>query len=127
MCWIENVPFTDYTIEHCIGSPHVEIIKSTKPYKFRENSRIYKNLCWRLTNKVAYLVPDIHLRSFKGHHIDHIVSIAYGFRNNINPHLIASLDNLRMLPKMDNLVKGTKLTNEAKELLSRWELCSYID
>jgi hypothetical protein len=43
-----------------------------------------------------------------GWQLDHIVSIKYGFENNIEPRVIAAVENLQMLPWIDNLKKGSK-------------------
>lgn len=40
--------------------------------------------------------------------LDHIVSVYYGFRNNIPAELIASKENLQMLPWRENGAKGRK-------------------
>jgi len=43
-----------------------------------------------------------------GWQLDHIISIKYGFENNIDPNIIASVDNLQMLPWIENVKKGSK-------------------
>jgi hypothetical protein len=40
--------------------------------------------------------------------LDHIISVALGFKNGIDPNIIASINNLRMIPWKDNIVKGWK-------------------
>lgn len=137
MCWIELSDIKRESLKNEATCRAVSIIKigdivyyediePLEPIKVPKQmslQRKYKNLCWRLTNLNAVLLPDIHLRAFKGgYHVDHIVPIVYGFKNNINPHYIASLDNLRMIPEKDNLSKGIKLTKEAIELLARWDI-----
>lgn len=60
--------------------------------------------------------------------IDHIVPISYGWkRRNYAPHfkpippdLIGGIDNLAWSPLNDNIGKGTRLTDEAKKLLTAW-------
>lgn len=122
MCWIErcsSIAITAIKIQDkVIFEPVQPIIKP--PPGFRQLRRKYKALCWRLTERNASLLPDIGLRSFRGHHIDHVVSIYQGFRLSINPHLIASPDNLRVIPMKDNLDKGNRLTFEGIELLEAW-------
>lgn len=46
-----------------------------------------------------------------GYHLDHIISIKMGFLNNIPVEVIASVDNLQMLPWRDNVRKGWKHKN----------------
>ena len=43
--------------------------------------------------------------------LDHIISVVYGFKNNIPPEIISHISNLRMIPWKDNIVKGWKYTN----------------
>lgn len=40
--------------------------------------------------------------------LDHIISVAFGFKNNIPPEEIADISNLRMVPWKDNILKGWK-------------------
>jgi hypothetical protein len=40
--------------------------------------------------------------------LDHIISVALGFKNGIDPNIIASINNLRMIPWKDNIIKGWK-------------------
>ena len=43
------------------------------------------------------------------HHLDHLVPIIYGFRNNIPPEAIADIINLELIPFKDNLSKSGKM------------------
>jgi hypothetical protein len=71
------------------------------------------------SKKVRYLTRSTFLRhkkSVKGYelkeldsknyHIDHIFSISDGFLNKIDPEIISSYHNLRVISKNDNLEKG---------------------
>jgi len=40
------------------------------------------------------------------YHVDHIISIYNGFTNNIPIHIIADINNLQMLPALENILKG---------------------
>jgi hypothetical protein len=42
------------------------------------------------------------------YHLDHIISIHYGFMNGIDPIEIADINNLRFIPWEENLKKGAK-------------------
>lgn len=75
----------------------------------RQQRRAYRKKVWELTEQNKHLIPGIEKRSFRGYHIDHIIPITYGFKHNIAPEKIASIDNLRMLFHEDNLAKGAKL------------------
>lgn len=43
-----------------------------------------------------------------GYHIDHIYSVLDGFKNNVDPNIISSHVNLRVIPEIENLKKGSK-------------------
>jgi hypothetical protein len=47
-----------------------------------------------------------------GYQLDHIVSIKQGYDNNIQPEIIARLENLRIIPWKDNLLKGSRELGE---------------
>jgi hypothetical protein len=55
------------------------------------------------------------------HHLDHIFSIAKGFKQKISPHIIASQVNLQMLPKSANTKKGDRCWITEKELHKRYQ------
>lgn len=40
--------------------------------------------------------------------LDHIISVAFGFKNKISEQIIADISNLRMIPWKDNILKGWK-------------------
>jgi hypothetical protein len=42
------------------------------------------------------------------YHLDHKISVRYGFDNNISPDVIADKSNLQMLPWRENVIKGKK-------------------
>lgn len=69
----------------------------------------YRKRVYALTESVAHLIPGICKRAFKGHHIDHIFPIWYGFRLGITAEQIADLSNLRMLYFKENMKKGTRI------------------
>jgi hypothetical protein len=68
----------------------------------------YRKKVMKLTESVKHLLPGIEKRSFKHYHIDHKVSIWFGFKNGIPAEKIACIDNLRMLPAKENMLKGRK-------------------
>lgn len=77
--------------------------------------RRYSNRVHVLTRKVyeeyqKEINPNNYPRGLAGqngmYHLDHIISIRYGFDNNIPPEDIAIKENLQMLPWKDNISKG---------------------
>lgn len=76
----------------------------------------YVNQVHRLSRKIyeeyrQEINPNNHKRGLAGqdgvYHLDHIVSIKYGFDNNIPPEEIAKKENLQMLPWKENISKGS--------------------
>jgi hypothetical protein len=93
--------------------------KSNKLELKKIKQNYYKSV-WNITNSNSNKLPNIENRGFKSFHIDHIVPISYGYKNNINPQLIGSIDNLVLIGFKENTKKGTKLNEKAKELLKNW-------
>jgi hypothetical protein len=96
------------------SSPPIEFTpKVLTKFKDKENNglpefRAYREEVYRLTELVAHLVPGVEKRGFRNHHIDHKISIWYGFKNGISPEVVADIKNLRMLPYKENLRKGIR-------------------
>jgi hypothetical protein len=69
----------------------------------------YKKAVWKITEKQNLnKLLNYEKRAFTGYHLDHKVSIWYGFKNKIDPKLIGSIDNLEFIPHKDNMLKGRK-------------------
>lgn len=100
-----------------------EVIPKPKRYKttpYKRKKRAYKADCWAITEDNAANLPNIELRGFKSHHIDHIVPIHIGFKLGIPLELIGSIDNLVIIPAKDNLDKGISITKAAQALVDSW-------
>jgi hypothetical protein len=69
----------------------------------------YRLLVWEITkSQNLKKLKDFDKRAFNGYHLDHKVSIWYGYKNKLNPKLIGSIDNLEFIPGKDNMRKGVK-------------------
>ena len=79
-----------------------------KPKKDKKPFYLYKQKVWELTNINCAELIDIKTRGFKTFHIDHKISVHYGFKHNIPIEHIAHTSNLRMLHYKDNMLKGKK-------------------
>jgi hypothetical protein len=78
--------------------------------------RVYRYKVMLLTNDIKHNITDIHLRGFKDYHIDHKISIHYGFKNDIPIEHIAHISNLRMIHHKDNSLKSVScLIDELNE------------
>lgn len=82
--------------------------------------RRYANKVHSLSNKLyesnkELINPNNHPRTIcgveGGYQLDHVVSVRYGFDNNIPPEEMSTIDNLQMLPWKDNLKKGTSFVD----------------
>jgi len=58
-------------------------------------------------------------RSWKNNHVDHIFSISEGYKQKINPFLIAHPCNLQMLKAKENKKKNAKCGHTMEELLEK--------
>jgi len=73
---------------------------------------VYKNKVWYLTRKQPlhllenYNKPRHRAGTNGAYQLDHIVSIKYGFDNNISIEEIAKIENLRFITWEENLKKG---------------------
>lgn len=61
-----------------------------------------------LTEQNKNNIKNIEKRNFFTYHIDHKISIKYGFDNSISPEFIAHPTNLHILEKELNLLKNTR-------------------
>ncbi len=85
------------------------IIKQ-KVKKLRDNKKAeYYKKVWEitLTNDIDKLMNG-NKRGFQDYHIDHIIPIIYGYKNNIPAEEIGHINNLRPLYWKDNLLKAAK-------------------
>lgn len=74
--------------------------------------QIYNKQVRALTELNASKVKGIEKRGFRNYHLDHKVSVWYGYRNKIPAEIIASTKNLRMIPHDENLRKGVSVSEE---------------
>lgn len=63
-----------------------------------------------------YIINPERLQRSKDLHLDHIYSIAEGFKNGIPPEIIGHWTNLRLLPKLDNSSKGADCHKTKEQL-----------
>ena len=96
------------------------------PLKNKSNFEIYKKLVWKYTNKNNLkLLKNFEKRgrvdlSPNAYHLDHIISIKYGFENNILPIYLGNKYNLQFIEWINNLKKSDKVINEKWRLNLIW-------
>lgn len=62
--------------------------------------REYEKKVRELTELQPFRIMENYTnRGFYGYHVDHIISIMYGYRNNISPEKISHISNLQMLER----------------------------
>lgn len=93
---------------------NIEDIKRFEQYN--KKVRMLTSINYR-KNKI--IIDPFNLKS-KLYHVDHIYSIADGFRNNIDPKIISSVHNLRIVDSEYNLKKGSKSDISIEDLLEKY-------
>ena len=66
-------------------------------------------------------VKDIEKRG-KDFHLDHIIPIKIGYKYNISPQIIGSLDNLRIIDFKSNMHKLNRITDDTLKVLSLYNI-----
>lgn len=99
-------------------------IKKRKLNKIKNlEKRLYYIKVWVITeSQPLYVLKNYDRRCFIGsscYHLDHILSISYGFINKIPPEKIGHISNLRFIPAEENMKKGHKLTEESNKILRK--------
>lgn len=83
-----------------------------KKYKYINKSKLvknYKNKVRRLTElQDLSVIKDISLRHIESYHLDHIIPITICFEKGITISYAASKNNLQIISKNENFIKGNK-------------------
>jgi hypothetical protein len=90
--------------------------------KYLKGYELYYYNVKRLTEiiykKYSYIINPLGLpRGRNEYHLDHKFSIYEGFRRNILPYIIASVNNLEMLKEAENISKGKNCSITEKQLI----------
>jgi len=91
----------------------IEELRELKNYRLTVNRKSEINY-----KKFKSLINPFNLKRGKLFHLDHIYSVADGFKNNIDPDLVASPVNLRILTRRENIVKNGNSDFTLEELVS---------
>lgn len=99
--------------------------KYSEAIKYKDGFNLYMFEVGKLTEinyrKYKELVnPNDLERGINSYHIDHVFSKYDGFQNNIDPEIISSPINLKMVKSDYNLTKGKKSDIDLKSLLERY-------
>ena len=102
-----------------ITKKHPKIKQKIKKIKDL-NKKLYYAKVWEVTeSQPLYILENSNKRGWKNHHLDHIFPIALAYHKKISQKRVGNIKNLQFIPYQDNLIKGSKLTNESKNALRR--------
>lgn len=87
------------------------------PTRF-DDKRKYESQARRLTDHYRKNMPVPN--GVDNPHLDHIVSIDFGYEHNIPVEIVCLPENLTWVEDQENLSKGPSLTKEGIELLKKW-------
>lgn len=90
------------------GENYKEMFKFKSRKKYGGEIEVYRQKVRELTEINKVKIFNIEKRNFFTHHIDHKISIQYGYENSIPAEHIADPSNLHILEKMDNILKKDK-------------------
>jgi len=66
----------------------------------------YRKQVQKITRKQPlYQLENSDKRGRKNHHLDHILSVSFGFNSGLDPEIIGDIRNLRFIPYKANLEK----------------------
>lgn len=115
----------DGTIRRC--SPYIKTIKEQyyNEARFKFNVYHYPNEfdLFLIEQHGWYTCPGLkrkgHLKNINGVSRDHIISVSYGFANNIDPKIIAHPANCRIMIHLDNKIKHGNCALTLHQLLEK--------
>jgi len=119
-----DIQWTSFTIREKCRYCYYESIRI--PFDQIEEFELYSKTVRSLTrfsfNKNIEYIENSKLKIIdsKNYHIDHIYSISDGFLNNIDPRIISSYINLRVISKVENLKKGKTSQMLLTELIDKY-------
>lgn len=109
---IIDEPVVEYKSPHVLLLERIASEKAVQKQavRARKKARLaYRALVDKLSSKQPiHTLENFDKRGFNDYHMDHIVSVFYGWKNNIPAEQIAHISNLRMIPKELNELKGNR-------------------
>lgn len=118
-----------YGVEYPLQSAFVQTQKRQKMEELGKwislelltDFELYYRQVWKFTQRQPLHQLDLFekrgLAGIEGaHHVDHKISIKYGFINNIPPYIVGNINNLEMLPWIDNVYKSSNCSISIEQL-----------
>jgi hypothetical protein len=93
--------------------------KSVVDPKLKTDYEKYRQAVWRFSNRSYKKYMSEQPRD-RHNHLDHVLSIVEGFRNNVSPEVMGSIHNLRILDGQMNRSKSYRSEISPAELLERY-------
>jgi hypothetical protein len=89
--------------------PEVQVQFNLLPKCERSLWQSYKKRVWNITKKQAiHKLPNFEKRGFHDYHLDHKVSVWYGFKNKLDPKMVGGIANLEFIYWKENFKKSIK-------------------
>lgn len=87
-------------------------------HEYKSRLKKYRQEVNRITkSQPLFQLVNYDKRGKGNFHLDHIISIKFGFDNNIDPEIIGNICNLRYVYYKDNLSKRNHLTDESFDVI----------
>lgn len=78
--------------------------------EWKQYQRKVRQLSDRVYRKNKAIINPLNLpRGMRTYHLDHKLSIFEGFKQGLEPEVVARVENLQMLPATENISKGHRL------------------
>jgi len=115
-----TIPKRDIAKKYSIGPKTINRLFKETGLSQRRESAIdpkwieYQKLVLRLTQVV---IRFYNLQSKPGYEWDHKFSVYAGYKNNIHPNIIASRENLELIPSSENRANGEECSISLNDLM----------
>lgn len=97
-----------------------QVVRPELRTDWEEYKRLSLNKSKEVYEKLKHIINEDDLPRSRGkYHLDHMVSVRFGFDNNIPIHIICHPMNLTMLPEYVNISKCSKCSITIEELYNR--------
>jgi len=85
---------------------------------YKQKLKEYRTQVLKYTRKEPlYQLDNYNHRGKGSFHLDHIISIKFGFDNNLPPEIIGNIANLRYLKVSENISKRDYLTADSFDVI----------
>ena len=93
--------------------------KSVTDPNLKSEYQLYRSAVWRFSNR-TYREHMFEQTRDRQNHLDHILSIVDGFKNNVDPIVMGSLHNIRIITGAANRKKSYKSDITVEKLMEKY-------